>query len=136
KMDVAICTFEQGDAVLPILPLDEQESAVSGQPVVLLGYPTGVDLLAKAGDVDLRGPMFAVLNDMATRQMIRPLSTQGHIGDIAPTRIVYDAQTSEGGSGGPVFGSNGKVIGINQAMLLNSPATFGVPIRYGIELLR
>ena len=68
--------------------------------------------------------------------MIRPLSTQGHIGDITSQRIVYDAQTSEGGSGGPVFGSNGKVIGINQAMLLNSPANFGVPIRYGIELLK
>lgn len=134
--DVAVCNFEQGDAVLPILPLDENESAVSGQPVVLLGYPTGVDLLQKAGDVDLRGPMFPVLNELATRQMIRPISTQGHISDIAPSRIAYDAQTSEGGSGGPVFGSNGKVIGINQAMLLNSPATFGVPIRYGVELLK
>jgi len=136
KMDVAICSFEQGDAVLPILPLNENEDAVSGQYVVLLGYPAGVDLLAKADGVDFRGPMLPALNELAASQGIRPLSTQGHIGDISANRILYDAQTGEGGSGGPVFGSNGKVIGINQAMFLNAPANFGVPIRYGIELLK
>jgi S1-C subfamily serine protease len=137
RMDVALCTFEQGDAPLPILPLDEKSDAVSGQSVVLLGYPAGIDgLLAKADDVDGQAPLQTVLNELAGRQLIRPYSTQGNIGDITAARIVYDAQTSEGGSGGPVFGSNGKVIGINQAMLPGSPANFGVPIRFGIELIR
>jgi hypothetical protein len=77
-----------------------------------------------------------VLNELGARELIRPLTTQGHISDLLPRRIVHDAQTSDGGSGGPIFGANGKVIGINQAVLDNSPAKFGVPIRYGTELLQ
>lgn len=142
--DVAACAFDQGGAMLPVLPLDEKaEGAVSGQPVVLMGYPAGIEgLLAKVDEGDpalaisRRGSLRAILNDLAARSQIRPYSTQGHIGDLTASRIVYDAQTSEGGSGGPVFGANGKVIAINQAMLPGSPANFGVPIRFGIELLR
>ena len=77
----------------------------------------------------------AVLNDLAGRGLIRPLTTQGHISDLLPRSIVHDAQTADGGSGGPIFGANGKVIGINKAVLDNSPAKFGVPIKYGAELL-
>ncbi|HZS09847.1 MAG TPA: serine protease [Blastocatellia bacterium] len=141
--DVAICNFDQGHAALPVLPVDEKgEGSVSGQSVVLMGYPAGIEgLLAKTDEGDpaalnRRASLRSLLNDLSIRSQIRPYSTQGHIGDVTATRIVYDAATSEGGSGGPVFGSNGKVIGINQAILPGSPANFGVPIRYGIELLK
>jgi len=143
--DVAICSFEQGDANLPALPLDDQgESIASGQPVVLLGYPAGLEgLKARMDKITQSGylrmgnvPYRTQLNELASNNKIRPQSTQGHISDISP-QLVYDARTDEGGSGGPVFGSNGKVIGINQAILLSAQATtnFGVPIRYGIELI-
>lgn len=143
--DVAICSFEQGEANLPALPLDEQgESIASGQPVVLLGYPAGLEgLKARVDKISGSGylrmgnvPYRTQLNELAASNKIRPQSTQGHISDINP-HLTYDARTDEGGSGGPVFGSNGKVIGINQAILLNSSTTnFGVPIRYGVELLK
>ncbi len=142
--DVAICNFDQGGTVLPVLPLDEKgEGSVSGQSVVLMGYPAGLEgLLAKTDENDpalalsRRSSLRTILNELSTRSLIRPYSTQGHIGDLTAARIVYDAQTSEGGSGGPVFGSNRKVIGINQAVLPGSPANFGVPIRFGIDLLK
>jgi len=143
--DVAICSFEQGEANLPVLPLDEQgESIASGQPVVLLGYPAGLEgLKARVDKISGSGflrmgnvPYRTQLNELAASNKIRPQSTQGHISDISP-HLTYDARTDEGGSGGPVFGSNGKVIGINQAILLNSSTTnFGVPIRYGVELVK
>ena len=143
--DVAICSFEQGEAGLPVLPLDEQgESIASGQPVVLLGYPAGLEgLKARVDKISGSGflrmgnvPYRTQLNELAASSKIRPQSTQGHISDITP-HLTYDARTDEGGSGGPVFGSNGKVIGINQAILLNSSTTnFGVPIRYGVELVK
>jgi serine protease Do len=144
--DVALCSFARGEADLPVLPLDESgESIASGQPVVLIGYPAGleglvarVDERGRAGSRSYGNLSYRTqLNELAAHSKIRPQSTQGHISDIGP-QLVYDARTDEGGSGGPVFGANGKVIGINQAVLLNSQATtnFGVPIRFGIELLK
>lgn len=142
ERDIALCGFEQGDLNLAVLPLDEKdEGAVSGQSVVLMGYPAGLEgLLARVDERDRWGlsrvTLRAALNELAGREQIRPQSTQGHIGDITPRQLVYDAPTSEGGSGGPVFGLNGKVIGVNQAVMPNTPSNFGVPIRYGIELLQ
>lgn len=144
--DVALCSFEAGTTDLPVLPLDEQGASVaSGQPVVLLGYPSGLEgLKARVDKVSRSGylrmgnvPYKTQLNELAASNKIRPQSTQGHISDVSP-QLVYDARTDEGGSGGPVFGASGKVIGINQAVFLNSQATtnFGVPIRYGLELVK
>jgi S1-C subfamily serine protease len=150
--DVALCSFQLGETdakLLPVLPLDDGKDnsavgAVSGQSMVLIGYPAGLNgLMAKVDDKERKGlslnrrsSLKAVLNELAARELIRPLTTQGHISDLLPRRIVHDAQTSDGGSGGPIFGANGKVIGINQAVLDDSPAKFGVPIRYGTELLQ
>ncbi|MBS1811363.1 MAG: trypsin-like peptidase domain-containing protein [Acidobacteria bacterium] len=147
--DVALCSFQRGDTdpnLLPVLPLDDgkDSSAASGQTMVLIGYPAGLDgLMAKVDDkeraglsLNRRSSLKAVLNELAARGLIRPLTTQGHISDLLTRKIVHDALTTDGGSGGPIFGANGKVIGINQAVLDNSPAKFGVPIRYGIELLQ
>ncbi|MDD1633958.1 MAG: trypsin-like peptidase domain-containing protein, partial [Methylococcaceae bacterium] len=73
---------------------------------------------------------------LARRQLIRPLATQGHLGDILPNRLAYDASTTLGGSGGPVFNQRGKVIGINTAILPEfGGASFGVPISFAGELL-
>lgn len=144
--DVAICSFEQGDNQLPELPMEENsEAVISGQQVVLIGYPAGLEgLVARLTD-RRRGltrnfgnqSFRSQLDELSSTARIRPQATQGYITDVSP-QLTYDARTDEGGSGGPVFGSGGKVIGINQAMLINSQAstTFGVPIRYGLELLR
>jgi hypothetical protein len=51
-------------------------------------------------------------------------------------RIVYDAQTTSGGSGGPLFNDQGKVIGINFAILRHfGGSNFAIPIDYGKSLL-
>jgi len=144
--DVALCSFDQGVTDLPMLPLDESgKDVASGQSVVLLGYPAGLEgLIARTNNISkanrrLYGNLSyrTQLNELAASSKIRPQSTQGHISDVSP-QLVYDARTDEGGSGGPVFGANGKVIGINQAILMSSQSTasFGVPIRHGLALLK
>ena len=51
-------------------------------------------------------------------------------------KIVYDAQTTSGGSGGPLFNPEGKAIGINYAMLEDfGGSNFGIPARYAERLL-
>jgi len=64
------------------------------------------------------------------------LTTQGNITDLSARRIVYDARTGEGGSGAPLFGPSGRVIGITFAMFTeNNASNFAVPVRYAVALL-
>jgi DNA-binding response OmpR family regulator len=124
---------------------DGHRSAVSGGPVVLLGYPTGLNaILARTGEETLRsiaittkGNPREVMEELARRPLIRPVVTQGHIGDVLPDKIIYDAQTTSGGSGGLLFSSEGKVIGINFAMVRDfGGSNFAIPITYGESLLK
>jgi S1-C subfamily serine protease len=57
------------------------------------------------------------MEELARHHLIKPIVTQGHIGDVLPDKIVYDAQTTSGGSGGPLFDDQGQLIGINIAMI-------------------
>src|ERR1700734_393493 len=124
---------------------DGRDSAVSGGPVVLLGYPTALGaILARAGAETLqsiatatKGDPKQVMEELARRHLIRPITTQGHIGDVLPDKIVYDAQTTSGGSGGPLFNDEGKVIGINFAMVREfGGSNFAIPVGYGKSLLK
>ena len=119
-------------------------SAISGSPVVLIGYPTGVEgILARIDEPTLKQIARAAGNDteglvqeLARRKLIRPLVTQGHLGVVGPDRLVYDAQTTHGGSGGPVFDASGKVIGVNFAVLSDfSGSNFAVPISRAASML-
>jgi S1-C subfamily serine protease len=124
---------------------DGHHSAISGGAVVLLGYPTGLDaILARTGAETLqsiatssKGDPEQVVKELARRHLIRPVVTQGHIGDVLPDKIIYDAQTTSGGSGGPLFNSEGKVIGVNFAMVRDfGGSNFAIPINYGKALLK
>jgi S1-C subfamily serine protease len=78
-----------------------------------------------------------VARELAVRGLIRPLVTQGHVSARLPSRIVHDAATTTGGSGGPLFNRNGVVIGVNYAVLREfSASNLAVPIRLARKLLR
>ena len=133
-------------ARIPVLPLEtERARAVAGQPVVVVGYPTGLEaILAKAESgvvkaiLESHGTDSDRVTDALSRQgLIRPSTTQGHIGDITATDIVFDAPSAQGGSGGPVFNKHGQVIAVEYAVLPKFGGnSFGVPISYALELLR
>jgi S1-C subfamily serine protease/DNA-binding response OmpR family regulator len=146
KADVATLKLEAAPpAHAELLELDDRsEASVSGDPVVLIGYPTGVEgILARAGpDVVQKiasgtQDVSQIMSRIASQQLIRPTTTQGHIGDVLKDKIVYDAATTSGGSGGPLFNRNGKVIGINFAILKGfGGSNLAVPARYANELLK
>jgi S1-C subfamily serine protease len=101
-------------------------------------------ILAKADDQTTEnilthsgGQVSRVLDDLAQRGLIRPLITQGHVGDVLPDKIVFDAQTTHGGSGGPLFNGQGKVIGVTFAVLADfGGSNFAIPIRLSQPLLK
>lgn len=117
----------------------------AGQTVIVLGYPTGFDaLLARLEDdqlAELIGTDGSVSFDQLARKMARlglisPIGTRGMCGKVSPHKILYDAQTAIGGSGGPVVGPDGRVVAINTALLKGFAGTnFGIPIAGGLELL-
>jgi len=144
--DLAVCELDIPEipTTLPILPLETDPDAVAvGKTVVMMGYPSGPDrLLALLDDAESRGiqqrygtPM-AQLAYLAETKRIQPLTTQGSITDLDVRRIVYDARTAEGGSGAPLFGPSGRVIGVNFAVFTeNQASNFAVPSRFAIALL-
>jgi S1-C subfamily serine protease/CheY-like chemotaxis protein len=124
---------------------DGRGSAVSGSSVVLLGYPAALDgILARTGAETLEsitaisnGDSRQMMEELARRHLIRPTVTQGHIGDVLRDKIVYDAQTTSGGSGGPLFNNEGKVIGINFAILRQfGGSNLAIPVGFGKSLLK
>ena len=128
-----------------LLELDDRsEASVTGDPVVLIGYPTGIEgILARAGSDITRKvaenahSVTQIVSQLAAQRLIRPTTTQGHIGDVLKDKIVYDAATTSGGSGGPLFNRKGKVIGVNFAILNDfGGSNLAVPVRYADDLVK
>lgn len=147
QIDLAVCQVD-GKGVptdIPSLPLDRNSEAVAvGKTVVIMGYPSGPNrmlaLLPEEESIDLQeeygDSLVPLLNQLGKLKLIKPLTTQGHITDLYKNQIVFDAGTSEGSSGSPMFGESGRVIGITFAILIDNRASnFAVPISSAITLL-
>jgi serine protease Do len=146
QVDLAILQVDLRGRRIPALPLaGSAEAAVAGQPVVVLGYPTGLEaIMAKSESgvvrtiLDTHGNSRDKVTEAFSRSgLIRPSATQGHIGDITETDIVFDAATTQGGSGGPIFNRDGQVIAVEYAVLPQFGGnSFAVPITYALDILR
>lgn len=146
EADLAVLHGDISTLKRPILKIDgRKEAAISGQSLISLGYATGLSaILARAGEDTVKdivrttgGDPKKIVDELQQRKLIRPLVTQGHIGDVLPDKIVYDAQTTSGGSGGPLINRDGQVIGVTFAVVRGfGGSNFGVPIRYAQPLLK
>lgn len=144
--DVVLLKGELKGRAIPVLPLDRTgKEARPGRPVLLIGYPGGVDLLlARVEPAVLRTlvkedavDIVALLETLGRQKLIRPYATWGHLADVRPHQIAYDAETTLGGSGGPIFSLSGRVIGVNYATVRGfGSANFGIPIQFGLALLQ
>ncbi len=147
REDVAVGVIDQilVSPDIPVLPLENSSEAVAiGKTVVSMGYPNGPDrLLAMVDDAEARkinsqygSSRQHLIDYLAQSNRIQPLTTQGAITDLDSRRIVHDAKTAEGGSGAPLFGQSGKVIGVNFGVFTESTAAnMAIPIRFAIDLL-
>ncbi|HEV2882290.1 MAG TPA: trypsin-like peptidase domain-containing protein [Pyrinomonadaceae bacterium] len=145
--DLAVLYFDAGAQLgnIPALPIDDNSDAGGvGRAVVLMGYPSGPDRILvslpddEANNIKQRfgSSLDVLVGHLAERNLIKPLTTQGHVTDSQTRRIIYDARTAEGGSGAPLFGQSGRVIGINFGIFEGlQDANFAVPVRFAVPLL-
>jgi serine protease Do len=124
KGDLAVLRMQDSEAIqqLTPLPLAEKPSR-PGELVAVIGYPMGIaGMVAKSPTavyerLAYRHDDIGAANELAALSLIRPSATCGHLGDVVGDKLIYDAPTAHGGSGGPVFNARGEVIGVNSAYL-------------------
>jgi S1-C subfamily serine protease len=112
-------TFTRTLRPLPLCPTP----ARVGESISVLAYPMGVTgMVAKSPAVvydrlSSHPDDAETAGELAALSLIRPSATFGHIGDVTGDKLIYDAPTARGGSGGPVLNQQGEVVGINSAYI-------------------
>lgn len=122
--DLAVVRAEDSAMIrgLAALPLARSPGA-PGQLVTVIGYPMGIaGMVAKSPSgiyerLAYRHNDISAASELAALSLIRPSTTCGHLGDVVGDKLIYDAPTAHGGSGGPVFNTLGQVIGVNSAYM-------------------
>jgi len=104
-----------------------------GESVSVLAYPMGVTGMVAKSPAAVYERLSSHQDDantageLAALSLIRPSATFGHIGDVSGDKLIYDAPTARGGSGGPVLNTHGQVVGVNSAYIDGfSGGTLGV----------
>jgi serine protease Do len=109
--DLAVVRFEpEGEPV--VAPLGEARNLVVGQLVVAIGSPLGFQRTVTAGVVSALGR-----------------SLRGQDGRLIENVIQTDAAINPGNSGGPLADTQGRVVGINTAIIGGAQGIgFAVPV--------
>jgi len=135
---VDLAAFRSTSAVrgLPALPLAE-DAAQTGEEVIVLGYPLGMRALMARADAqflaDLRAggdvDFWTLGARLARTGQIAPLASRGIVSQVTREAVVYDAETTSGGSGGPVLSLRGEVLAVTSAILPEfGGSNLGVPV--------
>jgi len=134
--DLAVLRFEATAFTRKLRPLTLSQTLPQvGESVSVLAYPMGVTgMVAKSPAVvydrlSSHPDDAQTAGELAALSLIRPSATFGHIGDATGDKLIYDAPTARGGSGGPVLNARGEVVGINSAYIDGfSGGTLGITV--------
>jgi S1-C subfamily serine protease len=114
----------------------------TGDAVSVIAYPMGVTgMVAKSPAtiyerLSARQEDSGMAGELAALSLIRPSATFGHIGDVTADKLIYDAPTARGGSGGPVLNARGEVVGVNSAYIDGfSGGTLGISVAQLLPLI-
>ncbi len=136
EADLAILQRKDAKEQIPGLKLADRQPD-TGDEIIVMGYPTGlrsmlvqsgerfIDELLEAEDTGF----WTVAARLAGNGFIAPLASRGIVSKMTPVTIVYDAETTQGGSGGPVLDLHGSVVAVSVAVLPEyGGSNFAVPV--------
>ncbi|MFC1661096.1 trypsin-like peptidase domain-containing protein [Gemmatimonadota bacterium] len=115
-----------------------------GDEVLVVGYPLGVRALVARTDpafletlaLTADTTFWAVARRLAEEGYMAPLVSRGIVGQVTSRAVVYDAETTSGGSGGPVLSLDGRVIAVNASILPDfGGSNMGVPAEHAVALM-
>ncbi len=152
QVDLVVASGHADLAVLSIAgaagrvaPLAIGESTPdAGDEILVLGYPTGIRALlartdeAFVDELAAGAPMdfWSITRRLAAAGHIAPLASRGIVAQVTSTVVVYDAETTRGGSGGPVLDLEGRVVAVTSAIVPEfGGSNLGVPARQVHDLL-
>ncbi len=141
--DLAVLHLEETTFTKKLKPLTLAQALPQvGESVSVLAYPMGVTgMVAKSPALvyerlSSHPDNAETAGELAALSLIRPSATFGHIGDVSGDKLIYDAPTARGGSGGPVLNLRGEVVGINSAYIDGfSGGTLGITAEQLLPLL-
>ena len=112
--------------------------------MLVIGFPLGIRArMARTSPEFVEGLRDAGITDcwevaerLSRAGHVTPLASRGIVGQVTTQNVVYDAETTSGGSGGPVLTLDGQVVAINAAILPEfGGSNLGVPAARARELL-
>ena len=128
-----------------VAPLEMGRPApVAGDEIIVLGYPTGIRALLARADAKFVDELAAssqmdfwtVARRLAAAGHIAPLASRGIVAQVTSGIVVYDAETTRGGSGGPVLDFDGRVVAVTSAIVPEfGGSNLGVPSTRVLPLL-
>lgn len=131
------------ESEVSFVPLAESPPS-PGQPVFVLGYPLGLRALMARSDLSFIEALKAEgvtdfweqAERLAAAGFMAPLASRGIVGQVTSSNVVYDAETTSGGSGGPVVTLRGEVVAVNVAIMPEfGGSNLGVPAERARVLL-
>jgi serine protease Do len=115
KLDLALLKIDTGED-LPVAELGDSDRLQVGQWVMAIGNPFGLEQTVTAGIVSAKGRVIGA----------------GPYDDFIQT----DASINPGNSGGPLFDADGKVVGINTAIIAGGQGIgFATPVNAAKEII-
>lgn len=109
KLDLALLKIDNGATPFPAVELGDSDALQVGEWVMAIGNPFGLAQTVTAGIVSAKGRVIG----------------SGPYDDFIQT----DASINPGNSGGPLFNSQGKVVGINTAIIAGGQGIgFAIPV--------
>lgn len=135
EADLAMLSCSDITGAIPHIPIAGQPPD-PGDEVFVLGYPTGLRALVARSSprfIERIGieklDFWSIAGALAELDLVHPLASRGIVGQVSADAIAYDADTTKGGSGGPVLNLAGELVAVNVAILPEyGGSNLGVPV--------